>query len=95
MKPITLRGLDDDTARTLRDLAEREGLSLNKAALRMLKSASASPSGTGKRIGNALDRHFGTWTRKEKREFDRAVAWFSPIAQFSPDVARGRSARFS
>ena len=79
MKQITLRGLDENTARTIQELADREGLSLNKAALRLLKSAAAAPGGPGKRIGHALDRHFGTWTKAEKKEFDRAVAWFDRI----------------
>jgi len=55
VKQITLRGLDDRTAKALQDLADREGLSLNRAALRLLKSASAAPAPPAKRIGHALD----------------------------------------
>ena len=79
MKPITLRGLDESTARALRELADQEGLSLNRAALRLLKSATSAEERTGKRIGRALDRYFGRWTKAEARAFNRAVSAFSRV----------------
>lgn len=79
MKPITLRGLDETTARALLELAEREGLSLNRAALRLLKSATLAAPPAGRRIGHALDRYFRVWTKAEAREFERAVSIFSRV----------------
>ncbi|MBI2922368.1 MAG: hypothetical protein HYY18_15045 [Planctomycetes bacterium] len=79
MKPITLRGLDESTARALHELADREGLSLNRAALRLLKSATLADPSSGMRIGHALDRYFRTWTKAEARAFDRAISIFSRV----------------
>ncbi|MCC6740910.1 MAG: hypothetical protein IT452_17860 [Planctomycetia bacterium] len=79
MKQITLRDLDESTSRAVRDLAAREGISLNKAVLRLLKSATASRERPGKRIGAALDRYFGQWTRAEAAAFRKAVAVFEQI----------------
>ncbi len=79
MKQITLRDLDESTSRAVRDLAEREGISLNKAVLRLLKSATAPRERPGKRIGHALDKYFRQWTRAESAAFRKAVAVFEQI----------------
>ncbi len=79
MKQITLRDLDASTSRAVRELAEREGISLNKAVLRLLKSATAPRERAGKRIGHALDKYFRQWTRAESEAFRKAVAVFEQI----------------
>jgi len=66
---LTLRGLDPELQRRLKDLARRERTSLNRAALRLLELG----AGIGKRdtdqIGNSLDHLIGTWTRHQADEF--------------------------
>ena len=39
MKSITIHGLDEHLDRTIRSLAEREGLSMNKTIKKVLRSA--------------------------------------------------------
>jgi hypothetical protein len=79
VKQITLRDLDDATSRAVRELAEREGISLNKAVLRLLKSATVPRERRGKRIGHALDKYFRQWTRAEAADFRKAVAVFERV----------------
>jgi hypothetical protein len=63
---LTLRGLDRRLQREIRELARREGLSLNKAALRLLeKGAGIRPDDKADRIGSSLDHLIGTWTEDE------------------------------
>lgn len=37
MKQLTVRGFDDELTRRIRQLASRKGISLNRAALRLLR----------------------------------------------------------
>jgi hypothetical protein len=63
---ITVRGLDPRVQREIHQLARREGLSLSKAALRMLeKGAGLSSAPDTDRVGSSLDHLIGTWTRRE------------------------------
>ena len=63
---LTLRGLGPRLQRELRDLARREGVSLNKAALRLLsKGAGLDARDEDGRIGHSLDHLIGTWTDRE------------------------------
>ena len=81
MKQLTVRGFDEELERTLRELARREGISLNKAALRLMRRGAglAQVRGGENRIGDALDGHFGTWTEKQTREFEEALAHLGKI----------------
>lgn len=63
---LTLRGLDRRLRRQIHELARREGISQNKAALRLLeKGAGIRPADKADRIGSSLDHMIGTWTRDE------------------------------
>jgi hypothetical protein len=76
MKQLTIRGFDRDLERRLRELARREGLSLNQAALRLLQRGAAQSvpqAATPHRIGDALDDLAGTWTAADAREFETAI----------------------
>jgi len=67
---LTLRGLDRRLQREIRALAQRENISLNKAALRLLeKGAGISHDKNPDQIGHSLDRFVGTWTHEEAQEF--------------------------
>ena len=37
MKQLTIRGFDEDLERAIRQLARRDGISLNRAALKLLR----------------------------------------------------------
>ena len=75
MKQLTVRGFDDELAETIRQLARRDGTSLNQAALKLLRRGAGLPDGQGdgRNIGSALDDLFGSWSQQEADEFDRAL----------------------
>ena len=82
---LTVRGFSPRLADVIRRRAEAQGLSLNKAVLRMLEEAAGlrRPAGGSGSIGDALDEHAGTWTAAEARRLKRAVADFE---QVDPDL---------
>ena len=85
LNQITLRGLDADLQREIRELARREGLSLNKAALRLLEKASARATrnaGSG-RIGSSLDHLIGTWTEREAQTLLESIQPSTDISKTS------------
>ncbi len=81
LKQLTIRGFDEELERRLRSLARREGISLNKAALRLLRSgAGIEESGsTPNTIGDALDEFIGVWSNDQAHEFMASVQVFEQI----------------
>lgn len=81
MHQLTIRGFGDDLADRIRQLASREGISLNRAALRLLRRG----AGLGERndnpeiVGDSLDHLIGTWTAEEATEMNRALEDLSRI----------------
>lgn len=77
---LTIRGLEADLERAVRELSRAEGISLNQAALRLLRrGAGVSSSAARNVIGNALDDFIGTWSDRDQAELDAAVADFERI----------------
>ena len=73
MKQITVRGLDDKLSESIRQLAEKKGISLSKAALHMLYvGAGLPPPPSPKKgpIGNSLDDFIGTMSEEEFEELN-------------------------
>lgn len=82
MNQLTVRGFDDALIASLSQLAEREGISLSKAALKLMRKGAGLAEGDAKPrkpIGHALDHLAGTWTQEEADEFNAAVAVFETI----------------
>jgi hypothetical protein len=80
VKQLTLRGFDKALERRIKSLARMEGISLNKAALRLLRrGAGLDPEGKPDVIGHSLDRFIGTWSKKEAEDFDKAVEVFEQV----------------
>jgi plasmid stability protein len=79
MKSITIHGLDEQLARTIRSLADREGLSLNKTIKKVLRSAlGLDDQGKATRREQFTDL-FGTWTKQDFEEFQENTADFSQV----------------
>lgn len=80
---MTLRGFDKDLERRIRDLATRDGISLNRAALRLLQRGAevglTAAETSGNVVGRSLDDWMGTWTQAEADCFDKAVEAFETI----------------
>ena len=51
MKQLTVRGFDDELAEAIRQLARRDGTSLNQAALKLLRRGAGLPDGQVSRAG--------------------------------------------
>ena len=81
MKQLTVRGFDDELSAAIQDLARREGISLNKAALRLLrKGAGLADGAEGRRkVGSSLDHLFGSWTQEQVDELNEALEQFEKI----------------
>lgn len=71
---LTIR-FDADLAGRLRSLAASEGISLNQAALRLLRRGAGLGKGQeGRaRVGSTLDGLAGTWTEEEEKQFLAAL----------------------
>ena len=76
MNQLSLRGFDKQLERRLRELARREGVSLNKAALMLLKKGAGliEPGESSTAIGGALDRFIGRWSETEEKQLIESIA---------------------
>lgn len=80
MNQLTLRGFDKELEQRIRQLAEQEHISLNKAALQLMRRGSGlDRSATSNVIGNGLDDFIGSWSAAQAADFDEAVAVFEGI----------------
>ena len=81
MKQLTVRGFDDELAEAIRQLARRDGTSLNQAALKLLRRGAGLPDGQGdgRNIGSALDDLFGSWSQEEAEAFDASLEVFETV----------------
>ena len=81
MHQLTIRGFDEELERRIRQLARREGISLNRAVLRLLRRGAGLGESYDKPeiVGDSLDYLIGTWTAEEAAEIDRALEDFSRI----------------
>jgi hypothetical protein len=81
MNQLTIRGFDSRLERKIRQLARAEGISLNKAVLRLLrKGAGLGHDGPEhEAVGDSLDHLFGTWTEEEALEFDSTMEDLSKV----------------
>ncbi len=76
MDHLSLRGFDKELERRLREIARRENVSLNKAALLLLRRGAglleAAPSPAA--IGAALDQFIGRWTQSDEKRLLASIA---------------------
>jgi len=81
MKQLTLRGFDKELERRLKQLAERENLSLNKTVLQLLRKVTGleATSVPVNRVGASLDEFIGIWSPTEQQEFNAATSDFAKI----------------
>jgi len=75
MKQLSLRGFDDELEKRIRETARREGISLNRAALLLLRKG-AGIERSGKQVtvvGDSLDHLIGQWSSEEAGEFLESI----------------------
>lgn len=81
LKQITLRGFDRRIERKIREVATRENVSLNKAALRLIErgaTAEEKPE-AGEKIGRSLDKFFGDMSHEEAKQLRESLKVFNVI----------------
>jgi len=76
MDQLSLRGFDKELARRIRELARREHVSLNKAALLLMRrGAGLVESGaSSSAIGSALDQFIGRWSAADEKRLLEGIA---------------------
>ena len=81
MHDITVSGFDDELSAAVRRLAKREGISLNLAALKLLRKGAGLTDGAGGAgtVGDSLDHLIATWTAAEAAQMDAALRDFDAI----------------
>ena len=80
-RTFDIRGFDDELSRRIESLAQREGISLNRAVLRLLRKGAGLGEGASRAnvVGSSLDHLIGTWDDQQAKEIERAVADFETI----------------
>jgi hypothetical protein len=76
MDQLSLRGFDKELARRIRELARREHVSLNKAALLLMRrGAGLVESGPlPATVGDALDGFIGRWSAADEKRLLQSIA---------------------
>jgi len=82
LNQLTIRGFDEQLEKYLRKLAAERQISLNRAALTLMRRGAGltqqrrdSPD----RIGTGLDRFIGVWSDEDESELRRALEPFEQI----------------
>ncbi|MCY4647953.1 MAG: hypothetical protein OXE73_13890 [Gammaproteobacteria bacterium] len=80
MKQLTVRGLGDELARAIRRLASRDGTSLNRAAVKLMRRGAGLAEGRDMDVvGSSLDHLIGTWSSAKAEEINEALRHFEAI----------------
>ena len=78
MKQLTLRGFDPELERRLLELARERSVSLNRAALLLMRrgaglAAASDEPGERETVGTSLDRFIGVWSIDDEQEFLKSI----------------------
>jgi hypothetical protein len=79
-RQLTIR-YDKALAKEIEDLARREGISRNQAAIRLLRKGARldEPAQPPDAVGDSLDWFIGSWTADRARELEQATADFEMV----------------
>lgn len=79
MSAITLRGVDETTAKILKERAKKEGISVNAVLLKTLRQSLGLEKKKRTAIHDDLDHLAGTWSEKDFTEFQKRIADFESV----------------
>ncbi|MCQ3813360.1 MAG: hypothetical protein KTU85_02930 [Acidimicrobiia bacterium] len=81
MEQLTVWGFGDELVAAVRQLAAREKISLNRAALKLLRRGAGLSDDVEQSwtVGTSLDDLIGSWTVQEANEFESAIAALETI----------------
>jgi hypothetical protein len=79
MSVMTIRGIDDTTAKILKQKAKKEGVSVNAVLLKTLRESLGLEKKRRTIIYDDLDYLAGTWNEKDFIEFQKQIADFETV----------------
>lgn len=79
MATMTIRGIDDEVAKLLKDRAKSEEMSVNGIILKMVKESLGIEKKKRIKTYHDLDHLAGTWSEKDAKEFQERVAVMEKI----------------
>ena len=80
MATLSVRGLDDRTAKILKDKARRSGKSVNLQVVELIrKGLGLTPVAAGCHAHTDLDHLAGTWSAEEAKEFAQRTEAFEAV----------------
>ena len=79
MSVMTIRGIDDTTAKVLKQKAKKEGVSVNAVLLKTLRESLGLEKKRRTIIYDDLDYLAGTWNEKDFIEFQKQIADFETV----------------
>lgn len=79
MTTMTIRGIDDTLAQTLKKLARSQGMSINALTLRLIREATGVDKKKRTTVHHDLDSLAGTWSQYDEHEFRLATEEFNHI----------------
>lgn len=81
MKQLSIRGFDKELERRLKEVARDKDISLNKAAILLLRRGAGldETMRSTNVVGDSLDDLIGCWTREEEEDFLQSMEAFEGI----------------
>lgn len=79
MKTMTIRGMDQEMVRRLRNAAEESGTSVNAAVLKLLRRALHIEKEVPFPEHHDLDSLAGTWSEEDRKKFDEFQKGFGKV----------------
>ena len=81
MHQLTIRGFDEQLEKCVRQLAAERQISLNRAALTLMRRGAGLSEGrdSSAQVGSGLDTFIGVWSDEDESELRRALEPFEQI----------------
>jgi hypothetical protein len=79
MKSISIHGIDEPTYRLIKARARAEGRSINQTIKALLEQSLGISSSMHEPHRKEFEGMCGTWSVREKKEFDKAAEYFEKI----------------
>ncbi len=81
MHQLSIRGFDKELERRLREVAKERDISLNKAAILLLRKGAGldTTNWCTNAVGDSLDELIGCWTAEDEKDFLKSIEAFEQI----------------
>ena len=81
MEQLSMRGFDKELVRRLRQVARERELSLNRAALLLMRRGAgiADEKPQSKSVGSSLDAFIGSWSAADEKRVLKAIEPFGIV----------------